>query len=200
LPGTAGIRGTCASPGGCSGIDPRCRPTLAPITFDGSTGQHVREEFGRVGCRRLRSCHNLSTNQHAPHCRGRHSRTCDSFKRPVKAPRSNPRGNSNSVCGSAAPSSKTSIDLRQAYSCVSLIYRFLHRSERGARGRPCRDDRTKRSRSTFSACSARSNHCFCSCSKLALVTGSVAAAAAISHLRASQRRFSDRALMQIRDS
>jgi hypothetical protein len=35
---------------------------------------------------------------------------------------------------------------------------------------------------------------------LALVTGSVAAAAAISHLRASQRRFSDRALMQIRDS
>ena len=135
-----------------------------------------------------------------PHCRGRHSRTCDSFKRPVKAPRSNPRGNSNSVCGSAAPSSKTSIDLRQACSCVSLIYRFLHRSERGARGRPCRDDRTKRSRSTFSACSARSNHCFCSCSKLALVTGSVAAAAAISHLRASQRRFSDRALMQIRDS
>jgi hypothetical protein len=83
---------------------------------------------------------------------------------------------------------------------ISARRRVLHRPERGARGRPCRDDRTKRSRSTFSACSARSNHCFCSCSKLASVTGSVAAAAAISHLRASQRRFSDRALMQIRDS
>jgi hypothetical protein len=66
----------------------------------------------------------------------------------------------------------------------------------GFRNRPSREGRVIKLRWVFSACSARSSHCCCSCSNFALVTGSAAASAAVAHLRANCRRYSGRALIQ----
>jgi hypothetical protein len=73
-----------------------------------------------------------------------------------------------------------------------------HRPEgkAGFRNRPSREGRVIKLRWVFSACSARSSHCCCSCSNFALVTGSTAASAAVAHLRANCRRYSGRALIQ----
>jgi hypothetical protein len=64
------------------------------------------------------SRHSSSASQHAPHCRGRRSRNSDSLTRTIEASASSPSqrssGNSVSVRGCAAPSSKTAIDRRHA--------------------------------------------------------------------------------------
>src|SRR5215469_16474702 len=60
-----------------------------------------------------------------PHCRGRRRRNSDSLtpttEASVSSPSTRSSGNSDSVRGRAAPSSKTSIDRRHANSCESLI-------------------------------------------------------------------------------
>jgi hypothetical protein len=73
-----------------------------------------------------------------------------------------------------------------------------HRPEgkAGFRNRPSREGRVIKLRWVFSACSARSSHCCCSCSDFVLVTGSTAASAAVAHLRANCRRYSGRARIQ----
>src|SRR5215471_20556441 len=67
----------------------------------------------------------VSASQHAPHWRGRRNCNCDSLTWKIEASASaaaqRSSGNSDSVRGCAAPSSKTSIDRRHANSCVSLI-------------------------------------------------------------------------------
>jgi hypothetical protein len=78
------------------------------------------------------------------------------------------------------------------------MWRPPHRPEgkAGFRNRPSREGRVIKLRWAFSACSARSSHCCCSCSNFALVSGSTAASAAVAHLRANCRRYSGRALIQ----
>jgi hypothetical protein len=71
------------------------------------------------------SSHSESASQHAPHCRGRESRNCDSFNRTMEAsgkvPSHRSSGNNAKVFGRSAASSNTSIDRRHASSCESLI-------------------------------------------------------------------------------
>jgi hypothetical protein len=69
--------------------------------------------------------HSVRASQHAPNVRGRSSRSSFSFNRTIEAsstiPSHRSAGNSDSGLGCAAPSSKASIDLRQASSWLSLI-------------------------------------------------------------------------------
>ena len=71
------------------------------------------------------SRHSIGASQQAPHCRGRLNRNSASLTRTMEASASSPSqrssGNSDRVCGRVSPSSKTSIDRRQANSGESFI-------------------------------------------------------------------------------
>src|SRR5574338_717173 len=70
-------------------------------------------------------CHSLHASHTAPHCRGRHRRSCDKRRRTTEASSISPAqpssGNSASVREAPSASSTTSIEQRQDRSCTSLI-------------------------------------------------------------------------------
>src|SRR6516162_7408855 len=119
--------------------EPAARNWLAQTSLAASVGgvNHPVEQGSSVSLsgdgntaivRQLQASINLalgSASQHAPHCRGRRRRNSDSLTPTTEASVSSPSqrssGNSDNVCGRAAPSSKTSIDRRHANSCESLI-------------------------------------------------------------------------------